>query len=78
MSSGPSPLAKDPLRIQASRCAEKITIDGQLTEAVWTGAPPITGLTQSDPNEGAAPSERTEVRVAFDGGALYVGARLYD
>jgi hypothetical protein len=78
LSSGPPPLAKDPLRIEAARCAEKITVDGQLNEVVWTGTTAITGLTQSDPIEGAAPSERTEVRVAFDGGALYVGARLFD
>jgi Domain of unknown function (DUF5916)/Carbohydrate family 9 binding domain-like len=78
LSAGPTVLPRDPLRIQAARCAQKIIVDGRLDEAVWTSAPPITKLTQSDPIEGADPSERTEVRVAFDGEALYVGARLHD
>ena len=33
---------------------------------------------QRDPDEGATPSQRTEVRLAYDDDALYVGARLHD
>ncbi len=55
-----------------------LTIDGRLDEAAWQAATPITSFTQRFPNEGDAPSQRTEVRVLHDDAALYVGARLLD
>lgn len=54
------------------------TIDGSLDDAVWQGAPQITELTQSQPDEGAPATERSEIWIAFDSEALYVAARLYD
>src|SRR6185503_11671028 len=45
---------------------------------VWREAEPFTGLVQRDPVEGAPPSQATEVRVAYDDDALYVGALLLD
>ena len=53
-------------------------IDGQLDDAVWLGAQPLTGFVQRDPNEGEPATERTEVRVLYDDHALYVGIRAYD
>src|SRR3990170_3092640 len=55
-----------------------VAIDGRLDEAAWTLAPPVTQFVQREPVEGAAPEESTEVRVLFDGSAIYVSARLYD
>ncbi|HEY1952924.1 MAG TPA: DUF5916 domain-containing protein [Gemmatimonadaceae bacterium] len=55
-----------------------ITIDGRLDESAWSRATPITDFRQQQPNEGAAPSERTEVRVLYDERAIYIGARMYD
>src|SRR5688500_11550118 len=55
-----------------------VTVDGRLDEADWRGGTPVTSFTQLDPNEGEPVSERTEVYVAYDAEALYVGARLYD
>lgn len=37
----------------------------------------ITDLTQREPDEGAPAIERTEVRIAYDDDALYVGAQMY-
>ena len=54
------------------------TIDGRLDEAVWASAQPMTGFVQYEPVEGAAASEETEVRILFDGDAIYIGAWLYD
>ena len=45
---------------------------------VWGGAEVISNFIQSEPVEGSPASERTEVRVAFDEEAIYVGAWLYD
>ncbi|MEX1256670.1 MAG: DUF5916 domain-containing protein [Gemmatimonadota bacterium] len=53
-----------------------IEVDGVLDEAAWSAALPLSDLVQKEPTEGAAPSERTEVRFAYDGEALYVGARM--
>jgi hypothetical protein len=55
-----------------------IVLDGILTEAGWFTATPVSDFTQREPDEGAAATERTEVRVLYDDNAVYVGARLYD
>ena len=54
-----------------------IQFDGQLDEEVWSTAPPVTDFVQKEPLEGAAPTDRMDVRFAFDDEALYVGARMY-
>src|SRR5438128_6279835 len=33
---------------------------------------------EKDPDQGVAPRQKSEVRMAYDDDALYVGARLYD
>jgi hypothetical protein len=57
---------------------ERILLDGVLDEAVWRRAVPATEFRQQEPVEGAPPTERTEVRVAFDANNLYIGAQLFD
>lgn len=64
--------------IRAVPTGGTITIDGKLEEEVWRTAPAATEYRQSQPDEGNAATQRTEVRFAFDAGALYVGARMYD
>ena len=64
--------------IHAARLTGTISVDGMLSEPAWQSAAPCSSFTQSDPVEGARPSQRTEVRVLYDKSALYVGARLYD
>ncbi|MCC6930782.1 MAG: carbohydrate binding family 9 domain-containing protein [Gemmatimonadaceae bacterium] len=51
-------------------------IDGALDEAAWNAALPIRDFVQKVPIEGNAPTVATEVRILYDDGALYVGARL--
>ena len=55
-----------------------ITIDGKLDESAWAKATPITDFRQQQPQEGAQPTQRTEVRVLYDERAVYIGARMYD
>ncbi len=64
--------------IRAARLAETVSVDGHLSEPVWQNGNAATEFIQRDPNEGASPSQRTEVRLAYDDDAVYVGARLYD
>jgi hypothetical protein len=62
----------------AVRLTSPITLDGKLDEPVWRDSVAVTEFKQSDPVEGAAPTMKTEVRVAYDDNALYIGARMYD
>lgn len=63
---------------QAVRIGGGIRIDGRLDEATWASVPPITRFTQVTPDEGQPSTERTEVRIAYDVDAIYVGAYLHD
>ena len=69
-----------PPAVTATRLNEgaAIRIDGVLDEAEWQRAAATTDFTQRDPDNGAPATERTEVRVLFDGDRLIVGARLFD
>ncbi len=54
-----------------------IRVDGVLDDAGWERATAITDLVQKEPTEGAPPTEATEVRIAYDDTALYVGAHMF-
>ena len=64
--------------VQAIRATTPIVVDGQLNEEVWQRTPAATAFTQREPDEGKPVSEATELRIAYDDTALYVGARLKD
>jgi hypothetical protein len=66
------------ITVPAVRLDTAITVDGVLDEPAWSRATPVTTFTQLDPEEGRPASERTEVRIVYDGEALYVGARMHD
>ena len=64
--------------VHITRIDTPIAIDGLLSEAVWQTIEPVTRFTQREPNQGSPASQRTEVRLAYDDDALYVGARMFD
>ena len=66
--------------LEATRLApaERVALDGRLDEVFWRRAPVADGFLQQEPVEGQAPTERTEVRVAYDADNLYIGALLHD
>ena len=66
------------VKVQAVRVSEAPTIDGVLDEAMWAGIEPVTDFRQREPVDGAEPSERTEVRIAYDDDHLYFGWTLFD
>ncbi len=53
------------------------SLDGRLDDAAWAAATPAAGFVQRLPAEGAAPTERTEVRFLYDDRALWIGARMW-
>ncbi|MFC2087974.1 DUF5916 domain-containing protein [Calditrichota bacterium] len=65
-------------QVVANRVNENIKIDGCLTEYVWKNGNSVSKFTQRDPDEGKPSTQKTEVRVAYDETALYIGARMFD
>jgi hypothetical protein len=55
-----------------------ITVDGALDEEVWRLAQPAADFVQAEPHEGQAATEPTEVRIAYDHDALYIGVVCHD
>jgi hypothetical protein len=70
--------AQDRPALRAAPAAGGITVDGRLDEEAWSQAEPATDFRQFEPSEGAPASQRTEVRVLYGTGSLYVGALLHD
>ncbi len=69
----------DPVRSAVvTAVTSQIVIDGALDEAAWRQAPTIGDLVQRIPVAGAAPTERTEVRLLYDEENLYIGVMCYD
>ncbi|MEX0912112.1 MAG: carbohydrate binding family 9 domain-containing protein, partial [Gemmatimonadota bacterium] len=79
---GPALVANPPRGETALAGAVRITgtanIDGVLDEAFWSTIDPITNFVQRDPVDGGVPSERTEMRIAYDENNLYFGFTLHD
>ena len=55
-----------------------VRLDGALDDAVWSRAEAATGFVQSEPREGQAATEDTEVFIAYDAQNLYIAARMRD
>ena len=65
-------------QIVAVRVDRGPEIDGVLDDSVWETAPVIDEFIQQDPDEGAPATEKTEVRVLYDGSNLYFGVRVFE
>lgn len=70
--------ALEPPRIYAVRVDQGPVIDGVLDDDVWRRAEIIDEFTQVEPQQGAEPSMRTEIRILVDGRTLYFGISCYD
>ena len=53
-------------------------IDGNLDDKVWQDIPAITTFTQVWPDDGAAATEDSEVKIAYDRDHLYFAFKFYD
>lgn len=74
----PSETNRERYQIPAMRVEQGPVIDGVLNDQVWTQAALINEFVQQEPLEGAPATERTEVRVLYDGTNLYVGILAFD
>jgi len=57
--------------------SDLITVDGRLDDAAWRDARFFADFLQKEPEQGAPPTERTEIAFVYDGGAVYIGARMF-
>jgi hypothetical protein len=55
-----------------------LVLDGRLDEPLWDEVPQVALDHQLRPDEGRPPSERTQVRIFYDGDAVYLGVRLHE
>ena len=65
-------------RIEIGWTTQAPTLDGRLAPGEWDDAAYVGGLTQAIPDEGAEPTQRTEIYLMTDRDRLYVGVRLWD
>jgi hypothetical protein len=65
-------------QIPAARVGGGPLIDGILDDEVWREASIVSDFVQQEPMEGAPASERTEVRVMYDGETLFIGVVAFD
>lgn len=65
------------VRVEPPRAQSEITVDGQLTEAVWQTAAVLTGFSQFFPNDGVAAQDSTEILVWYSATALHIGVRAH-
>lgn len=64
--------------VTATRAQQPPIIDGRDDDAVWAAAPVIDDFLEWRPTEGKAPRYRTDGRIAYDAGNLYVYVRAHD
>ncbi|MEO6401170.1 MAG: DUF5916 domain-containing protein [Vicinamibacteria bacterium] len=70
--------AEGRLTMAATKTESEIKLDGLLDEDIWQKAPAISGFVQSEPKEGEAATEDTEVRIAYDSDSIYIAAYCHD
>ena len=74
----PAAASREQYQIQALRSGHAIEIDGILSDEAWRTAPMIDTFTQQEPANGQPATERTEVKILYDSGSLYIGVHAFD
>jgi hypothetical protein len=72
-SAGATPPGPTPARIDRPP-----RIDGRIDDAAWRDAQPASAFVDYLPEPGRAPTQATEVRIAYDATALYFAFRCHD
>src|SRR5262245_20108707 len=53
-------------------------VDGDLSDPAWEKADIIDQFIQQEPDSGAPSTEKTQVRMVYDSGALFISAYCFD
>ena len=69
---------QDRLEMTALRMSDEINVDGVLDEPIWENSEVVSEFIQNTPLAGQSSIRKTEVRLVYDNGAVYIGATMYD
>ncbi|MBK8227566.1 MAG: carbohydrate binding family 9 domain-containing protein [Flavobacteriales bacterium] len=72
------PPPETPHVVPCALLTDGIKVDGDLRETAWASGRMNAAFVQKDPQQGAPPSQRTDVFVLHDAHAIYVGVFCYD
>jgi len=64
--------------VRAVQLASPLRVDGRLDEEIYLTVPPVSGLIQLEPQEGASANEKTDAWVLFDDHNFYVSLRCWE
>ena len=64
--------------IPAVKITQSIKIDGDLNDAAWQSIASTGDFITSSPVFGKASTHKTQVKIAYDNSAVYIGAYLYE
>ena len=64
--------------VRAVGLTAPLSVDGQLDEALYTSATPISDFIQAEPVAGQPATERTEVWISYDRDNVYVSLRAFE
>lgn len=64
--------------LSAIKITQPVNIDGKLDDEAWKIVPSVSDFTTYSPHFGKPSSRKTEVKIAYDNNAVYVGAYLFD
>ncbi len=56
----------------------ELRLDGVIDDDIWAQSTPITNWYRLKPDEGAAPSQKTIMRLAYDRDAVYLAAEVFE
>ena len=76
----PGAVAQGPERkiAQAVRIDGSLTLDGNLSEALWDEVPAVSDFLQRDPREGEPATERTVVKIIYNDESVFFGVVCED
>ena len=78
LSPTPTPTPNSTRTATAARVTQAPVLDGRDDDPAWRTATVIDQFLEYEPNQGATPRFRTEVRVTYDERYLYVLGRMFD
>jgi hypothetical protein len=64
--------------VRAVRVPQGPKIDGHLSDTVWQSAVPFTEFRMVEPQPNSEPTEKTELRVLYDDGSIFIGVLCLD
>jgi hypothetical protein len=67
-----------PAEVRATRVEQGPKVDGVLSDPVWQSAVPYSAFRMVEPQPDSEPTEKTELRVLYDEGGLYIGVLCLD